>query len=389
MAVGVSAEEENHACVAVAEQEFSDVFEEDPCSRIALPPIHLAVKPGAGITKRMWCQAFRHTPQEWQFLDGEVMMWLKCKAMYRWNGPSPVCSPLFVTGEPESTPRQRSVLGFQHVSELLEDVQFPLEPFEELLRRTCGDSFYSILDLKSMYHQMQLDAESQWVTTTSWRGELMRFGVLMEGLKPAPAHAQSAMVQIFRVGDKTGEERDRCDLLRRVLELYMDDLFVHTATLSQHLEALRAVLTQCRLYNVKLKRAKCKLGVRAVQWLGHVLTNGVYTPPPSYMQKLKQLPKPATVGDMWSWIGGITWVCKHLPRCQLLVVPLREMVKAVYDGKLGKERQKKQQLGWTAEGERAWEDMRDLLDHPEALAVPDVSRQFGVCVGASIFFFGP
>jgi hypothetical protein len=106
------------------------------------------------------------------------------------------------------------------------------------------------------------------------------------------------------------------------------------------------------------------------------------------MQKVKQLPKPATVGDMWSWIGGITWVCKHLPRCQLLVVPLREMVKAVYDGKLGKERQKKQQLGWTAEGERAWEDMRDLLDHPKALAVPDVSRQFGVCVDASTLGVG-
>jgi hypothetical protein len=103
----------------------------------------------------------------------------------------------------------------------------------------------------------------------------------MEGLKPAPAHFQSSMVQIFRIGKKQdSEEQNRCELLRQVLELYMDDLFLHTHRLDQHVAALRAVFLQCRLYNIKLKREKCMFAVKKVQWLGHILTAGGYYPPP-------------------------------------------------------------------------------------------------------------
>jgi hypothetical protein len=138
---------EDPQCVAVANT-FPQVFREDLSSRIALPPLQLAFKQAPVITKAMWCQAFKHTPQERTFLDGEVKMWLQCAALYKHGGPSQVCSPLFSTGIPDGKPRQRSVVGLQNVSDLMQDVSFPLLPFDDLLQRTCGAQVYSLLDLQ-------------------------------------------------------------------------------------------------------------------------------------------------------------------------------------------------------------------------------------------------
>jgi hypothetical protein len=264
------------------------------------------------------------------------------------------------------------------VNDLLLDVSFPVPTFDDLLLSTHGSAVYSLLDLRSSYHQRLLDEESQWLTTTCWEGDLIRFGVLMEGLKPAPHHFQAGMVQIFHMGEQYG------GLLRRHLAIYMDDLFLHSASVQEHAEHLGAVFEVCRARNVKLKREKCVFGVRTVTWLGHCLADGIITPPASYMDKLRSIPKPQLVEDLRKWCGSMTWICKHLPGLQQVLAPLLAMYGEVDLPQHPSRRvRRKGKLKWTPEADQAWEEAGALIAHPEALAVPDLTQPFGICVDAS------
>jgi hypothetical protein len=75
------------------------------------------------------------------------------------------------------------------------------------------------------------------------------------GLKNAGAMYQRAMNYIFH------------DLISKLVEIYIDDVVVKSASVEGHLEDLRQVLERTRRFGLRMNPKKCAFGISAGQFL--------------------------------------------------------------------------------------------------------------------------
>jgi hypothetical protein len=78
-------------------------------------------------------------------------------------------------------------------------------------------------------------------------------------LKNAGAIYQRAMNLIFH------------DLLRIILEVYIDDVIVKSISMDGHLADLRLALERMRRYGLKMNPVKCVFGVSTGKFLGFII----------------------------------------------------------------------------------------------------------------------
>jgi hypothetical protein len=88
---------------------------------------------------------------------------------------------------------------------------------------------------------------------------LFEWVVMTFGLKNAGATYQRAMNLIFH------------DLLGIIVEVYIDDIVVKSASLNSHLADLRHAFEKMRRYGLKMNPLKCAFGVSAGKFLGFIV----------------------------------------------------------------------------------------------------------------------
>ncbi|GBG64708.1 hypothetical protein CBR_g46251 [Chara braunii] len=135
----------------------------------------------------------------------------------------------------------------------------PLPRIDDLLERLGGAKYFSKLDLKSGYHQIEIQPRDRYKTASKTRYWHFEWIAMCFGLTNAPTTFQAAMTKEF------------CDLLDRTVLVYLDDILVYNRTLDQHLEHLRAVLDRLRIAKYKANREKCEFAQQE-KYLGHYVT---------------------------------------------------------------------------------------------------------------------
>ena len=148
---------------------------------------------------------------------------------------------------------------------------YSLPRIEDTLDYLHGAVWFSTLDLKSGYWQVELGEDAKPLTAITmgplgfWECEHMPFG-----LTNAPATFQRLMESCL------GE------LHLNWFIIYLDDIIVFSQTPEEHFHRLRAVFSKLRATSLKLKPSKCDLFKKKIKYLGHVVSNeGVSTDPQS------------------------------------------------------------------------------------------------------------
>jgi hypothetical protein len=88
---------------------------------------------------------------------------------------------------------------------------------------------------------------------------LFEWVVMTFGLKNVGATYQRAMNLIFH------------DLLDIIVEVYIDDIIVKSASLNSHLADCRLAFEKMRRYGLKMNPLKCAFGVSAGKFLGFIV----------------------------------------------------------------------------------------------------------------------
>ncbi|GBG72241.1 hypothetical protein CBR_g11171 [Chara braunii] len=129
----------------------------------------------------------------------------------------------------------------------------PLPRIDDLLKRLGGAKFFSKLDLKSGYHQLEIRQEDRYKTAFKTRYGHFEWLVMPFGLTNAPATFQAAMTTEFR------------HMLDRFVLIYLDDILVYSRSLDEHVEHLRTDLDVKKLKaeSIKHKLAAMKKKVEA------------------------------------------------------------------------------------------------------------------------------
>ena len=138
---------------------------------------------------------------------------------------------------------------------------YSLPRIEDTLDCLHGAVWFSTLDLKSGYWQVELEEEAKPLTTFTmgplgfWECECMAFG-----LTNAPATFQRLMESCL------GE------LHLNWCIICQDDIIVFSRTPGEHVHRLRAVFYKLKAASLKLKPSKCDLFKKEIKYLGHVVS---------------------------------------------------------------------------------------------------------------------
>jgi hypothetical protein len=145
----------------------------------------------------------------------------------------------------------RICVDFRNLNRATPKDEYPMRIADLLIDRATGNKVISFLDGKARYNQIFMAKED--INKIAFRCPgfigLFEWVVMTFGLKNAGATYQRAMNLIFH------------DLLRVLMEVYIDDVVVKSVGFKEHMADLKLSLERMKKYGLRMNPLKCAFGV--------------------------------------------------------------------------------------------------------------------------------
>ena len=253
---------------------------------------------------------------------------------------------------------------------------YAIPRIEDSLHLLSGTKYFSKLDLRSGYWQVEV-AEEDKCKTAFQVGTLgfYEFNRMPFGLCNAPATFQRLM------------ERCMGDMNLRDCLIYLDDIVVFSTTFEEHVERLEAVFRRLQTNNLKLKASKCEFFKREVTYLGHVVSEEGIRTDPTKTEAVLNWPVPKTVKEVRMFLGFTGYYRRFVKGYASIVRPLNDLLIGHPTNKKAKKgrkpKNKPSAFTWGQEQEQAFRTIIDRLTHPPVLAYADYKLPFKLHTDAS------
>jgi hypothetical protein len=190
-------------------------------------------------------------------------------------------------------------------------------PLPETIFRSFGKArYFSKLDMRSGFHQLVLDEESQRRTAFWWGDELWAYKRLPFGLKNSSAVYQRVMDTVLTEAK-----------VRGFSAAFVDDVLVWSDTPEEHVQHVQAVLAALSAVGLKAHPDKSIFMAEGVEYLGHIVSPAGLQPHQARTAAFKQLQLPKTKDELSSQLGMLGFYRCYLPNYSQIAEPLRRMRK--------------------------------------------------------------
>ena len=207
----------------------------------------------------------------------------------------------------------RICLDPRHLNQALKRPHHKLPTVEELTHQFCGSKFFSKLDAKSGYWSVQLDEESQLLTTFQTPYGRYCFLRLPFGLKVSQDIFQLKMDQILEnVKGATG---------------ISDDVVVYGKTEEEHDESLRNLMKAAAEHGLVFNSEKCNIKTQSITFFGATYTPEGVHPDPDKIRDLKAMPAPTNKKELQEFLGFVTYMSPFIKNLAEKSAPLRDLLK--------------------------------------------------------------
>ena len=264
----------------------------------------------------------------------------------------------------------RLCVDYRQLNSITVKDSFALPRMEEIFDSLHGAKYFSTIDMKSGYHQIELE-ESHKERTAFTVGSIgfYEYNRMPFGLTNSPATYQRIMQNIL------GE------LNMTICLIYLDDLIIFSDSFEQHIERLDIILNRLQEANLKLAPEKCFFFRPRVQFLGHVVSaNGVETDP-SKIEKVQNRPTPQNSDELRSFLAFAGYYRRFINNYSQIARPLSDLLPPT-SLKKGKKKTVKP-WKWTEIEQAVFNKIKNLLSSPPVLAFPDFSLPFELHTDAS------
>lgn len=259
----------------------------------------------------------------------------------------------------------RVVIDYRKLNDKTIDDRHPIPQIEEILDNLGRSCYFTTLDLKSGFHQIELDETSRQKTAFSTDLGHFEFLRMPFGLKNAPATFQRAMNSILG------------DLIGTVCYVYLDDIIIFGKTLNEHLQNLGKVLERLSLSNLKIQLDKCEFLKRDCEFLGHIITGNGIKPNPEKIKEIQKWKLPRSQKEIKQFLGLLGYYRKFIKDYSKLAQPMTKYLK----------KDKKLDLN-DIQYTQAFEKCKKILTSDPILVYPDFEKPFVLTTDASNFALG-
>ena len=176
-----------------------------------------------------------------------------------------------------------------------------------------GAKYFSKIDLKQAYHQVELEPECRFITTFSTHEEIYQYEWLNYGT--------SSAVEVFQ----NILQRNLSDIPS--VKNIADDIIIFGKDRKEHDIALEACLKRLLDLNIKAKGEKCKFLQQEIKFYGLIFTEKGTRPDPERVKHLLDTAPPQNASEVRSFLGMANTCSDYIPNYATLTQPLRELTK--------------------------------------------------------------
>lgn len=257
---------------------------------------------------------------------------------------------------------------------------YALPRIDDLLDGLSGSKYFSVLDLKSAYMQVEIEEDhKEYTAFTVGPLGFYQFERMPFGLCNSPATYQRLMDEVLG------------DLNHRICQVYLDDIVITGLTFEDHLERLGLVFGKLKDSGMKVAPKKCQLFKEEVQYVGHIVTADGVRADPAKTDKIQSWPTPSNVSQLQSFLGFTGFYRRYIRDYSKIAHPLNMLLggTSTTGGKRKKTGNKDTTKWiWGPEQEQAFEKLKSCLTSPPILGFPDFKKPFALYVDASMAGLG-
>ena len=273
----------------------------------------------------------------------------------------------------------RMCVDFRQLNLRTKKDSYALPRTEEILEALAGNRYFTILDMKSGYHHIELH-EPHKERTAFTVGPLgfYEFHRMPFGLVNAPATYQRLMEQCFE-----GLHLDIC-------YIYLDDLIIFSKTFEEHITRLEKIFQRLRDVNLKLSPKKCEFFKRKVKYVGNIVSEEGIEPDPDKILKVINWPVPTTPEDVRRFLGFVGYYRRFIEGFSAIAHPLNILLPDTKKKARKGAKSKKSTEGWIwgREQQDSFDRLKEKLTTYPILGFPDYQKPFELHTDASMSSIG-
>lgn len=262
------------------------------------------------------------------------------------DSPADFVSPLVVVQKPNG--KLRICVDFTKLNIYVKRPTHPFKaPWDAVSNIDRKANYFSTLDATNGYWQLELDKESQSLTTflTPWG----RFKFLR-----APMGLVSSGDEYCRRGDSALSGIGN-------IQKVVDDILAYDETFEQHFTRIVQILDRCRAEGITLNENKFIFAKPEVSFVGYKITSQGIKADPKKVDAIKNFKRPENITQLRSFMGLVNQLGSFSSNISRAAIPLRTLLKI------------KNEFLWTAVHDQSFDNVRNALVEPPVLAHFDPS----------------
>ena len=187
-------------------------------------------------------------------------------------------------------------------------------PDQDTIRNSCARAkFRTKLDMSDAYEQIRVAPEDVWKTAFATVVGTLLSNVMQMGDCNGPSTFQRLMSRIFirQIG--------------RFVFVYLDDIFIYSASIEEHEEHLKIVFEILRENHLFLSKDKIDLYSVHMDCLGHIIDDEGIHVDMDKMRSIRDWPTPRNYNDIQRFVGLVNYVAQFMPDVTSYTSPLTGM----------------------------------------------------------------
>lgn len=241
---------------------------------------------------------------------------------------------------------------------------YALPRIDEILDSLSGNKYFTVLDMKSGYHQIEIiEKHKQRTAFTVGPLGFFEFNKMPFGLANAPATYQRLQEQCLG------------DLHYKTCFIYLDDVIIFSKTVEEHLDRLKQVFERFRDFRLKLSPKKCSFFMKRVKYIGHIVTEDGVQADPEKVDKVRDWPTPKSPEDVRQFLGFAGYYRKFIQDFSKIARPLINIM-AVGKKPRGKQKLPTSTWNWGPSQEKAFALLKEKLTSAPVLGYPEFNSPF-------------
>lgn len=262
----------------------------------------------------------------------------------------------------------RLCIDMRRANQAVQRLNHPLPIFEDISPRLRNAKYFTTLDIKQAFHQVELNENCRDITTFVTNWGLYRYKRLLFGINCAPELFQNLMESILAGCKNT--------------VVFIDDIMIFGSTEEEHDASVKETLLVLSQHGILLNDHKCNFKQEETVFLGHKLSANGIAPADGKVQSILQFRAPQTKEELRSFLGLVTYVAKFIPDLATVNSPLRDLLRQTNP------------FDWQAEHQQSFDNLKKIIGSVTNLGYFDpqdrtlvVTDASGVGLGAVLIQF--